>query len=179
MSTTGKKPGSRPGPLLLAVAKWPAACVSCGKTTYKGDPIVFRAGERVRWCWDCSLLLISPIKVTKAYLERYGEDDRVRELARRGRRPRRPDGPPGDWRAQLRHISDLKGRFVRIRRGAQILDDANPSATPGAHTARAQVVKVDHVLVARDGRPDAFRWAGGGGYFREASCDDIEAIVEP
>jgi hypothetical protein len=167
--------------LFLHVAGWPDRCVLCQNLVRKGDPMIFRHGQDVRWCTNCAALLDGDIRPSKAYLAAFGEDDRLAELRTRVRRTRPPKGE--DWSDEIRHPRQLKGRRVRVRRHAAILSDTNPRAPRNTVTQRAQVVKVDHVLMGYqrpDGttKPTTIRWAGAGGYLREVALDDIDAIAE-
>ena len=164
--------------LYIHVASWPGTCIACQAPLRKGSVIVFRARRKERWCTSCAANLSGEIVPSRAYLKAFGDDERARALRATARRPRAPWS--ASWREQVAHPRALRGHRVRIRRGSVILSDRRPRARP-AVTARAQVVKVHEVLIGADAparKPTTIRWAGAGGYLREVSVDDIEAIVE-
>lgn len=70
------------GRLYLHVAGWPGRCVDCQDLVRKGEPMVFRHGldARIRWCMDCSAMLVGEISPTRAYLRAFGDDDRLAAL---------------------------------------------------------------------------------------------------
>lgn len=177
---TDSEPGqaTADGRLYVHVASWPGRCIACQAPLRKGSVIVFRAGRKERWCTGCAAILSGEVVPSRAYLEAFGDDERARALRATARRPRVPWS--ASWREQVGHPRALRGHRVRIRRGAVILSDRRPRARRTV-MVRAQVVKVHEVLIgvgASAEKPTTIRWAGAGGYLREVSVDDIEAIVE-
>ncbi len=175
-------PDRHRGRLYLHVAGWPARCVDCQGLVRKGEPMVFRHAQdaRIRWCLDCAAMLAGEITPTRAYLRAFGDDDRVAALRATAWHKR---GARADWRQQVRQPRALRGRRVRIRRGAAILSDTRPRARVAAIAHRSQVVKVHQVLLGFErvqgpDKPTTIRWAGAGGYLREVSINDIVEIVE-
>lgn len=171
----------KPGQLLAHVAGWPQACIHCGQTVRKGEAMVYRNGEKVRWCMTDARLLQAPITATRAYLDAFGEDENLQALTHR---PKPAEAPADEehWREQIRDVRKLKGRRVRVRAGARIVGSTNPNHEFGETTKRAQVVTVDHVLSVkgtpgtREYRQAAVRWRSGH-YVRGVSVDDITEVL--
>jgi hypothetical protein len=179
---TGSTSARHPGRLHSQIAGWPGRCEDSEELVRKDEPMVFSHGQDacVRWCVSCAATLAGEITPRRAYLRAFGDDDRVGALRATARHRR---AARADWRQEVRHPRALRGRRVRIRRGAAILSDTGPRAGAAAVARRAQVVKVHQVLIGfeRDdgpAKPTTFRWAGAGGYLPEGSVEDIVEIVE-
>lgn len=73
----------------------------------------------------------------------------------------------------------VRGTRVVVPEGCEIVSDMTPGV--GRRTAgRTHVVKVDHVS-SRERRgvhQPTVRWAGSGGYWREAFLKDVEVLNE-
>jgi len=74
-----------------------------------------------------------------------------------------------------------RGTRVVIPEGCAIVSDMSPGVTAADRVARrTHVVRVDHTSSGMRGayREPTVRWAGSGGYWREAFLQDVEVVDE-